>query len=83
MYRINVLNSGKYHNVTTGYRYCFFKKTAKNLIDLFLGSECAIKVEKFIRVTRDIFAWSESVEDKVIDYWYDKEYEIEEEEEED
>lgn len=81
MYRINVLDPGKFHNITVGYRYCFFKKSAKELIDLFLGDECAIKVEKLIRVTRDIFAWSEAIDDKVVDYWCDKVYEKEEEEE--
>ena len=80
MYRINVLDPGKYHNVTVGYRYCFFKKSAKELIDLFLAYECAIKVEKLVRIYGDIFAWSESInEDKIIDYWYNKEYEKEEE----
>lgn len=69
MYRIFVASSGKYHNVEIGGRYCFRKKTAKELIDLFLKSECQINVEKLIRLNGDIFAWSDCDKDKVLDYF--------------
>lgn len=73
MYRINIKSSGKYHNVVPGYRYCFRKKTAKGLIDLF--SECEVKftVEKFVRLTKDVFCWTDDDEDDtVFTYYFNK-----------
>lgn len=82
MYRITVNSCGKYHNVTLGPRYCFFKKSAKELIDLFLDNKCKIIVEKFIRVHNDIFVWSSYAEDEpVLMYAFEKQWEIEENEE--
>lgn len=73
MYRIFVTSSGKHNNVVIGHRYCFRKKTAKELIDLFLKSECQISVEKLIRISGDIFVWSDCDEgDKVLDYFEEK-----------
>ena len=57
MYKINVLTSGKYHNVAIGSRYCFTKRTAKSIIKCFLETECKISVEKF-RKCGDCFMWS-------------------------
>lgn len=39
MYRISVSISGKYGNVATGNRYCFFKKTAIDLGNCFMELE--------------------------------------------
>lgn len=78
MYRINVKSSGKYHNVALGYRYCFRKKTAKDLIDLFSECESDFTVEKLIRLTADIFYWTDYVNDTVFTYYLDKKEEDDE-----
>ena len=75
MYRVFVMSSGKYHNVAIGHRYCFRKKTAKRLIDQFLELECNLSVEKLIRITGDVFCWSDSEEDKVLNYFEEKDWE--------
>lgn len=59
MYRINVKSCGKYHNVTLGIRYCIGKKTALRLVTLMDFYECEYTVEKFVRLTRKVWAWSE------------------------
>lgn len=64
MYRINV--KGKYHNSALGYRYCFRKKTAKDLIDLFSEYDADFTVEKLIRLTADIFYWTDYDEDDLV-----------------
>lgn len=71
MYRINVLTKGENHQVTTGYRYCLRKKTAKNLIKFFsIKLGCQIKVEKFIRIHSDLFSWvDDDYKDSVFDYY--------------
>lgn len=73
MYRIDVLTCGKFHNVTIAPRYCFRKKTAKKLIELFLGkNDCQITVTKLNRITSDIFGWvDEDPKDSVFDYYFD------------
>lgn len=81
MYKITVKSYGKYNNVRLGARYCFCKKTAKELIVLFLESKCDITVEKLIRVTSDIFVWSDCEEsDKVLNFYADTLWEMEEKE---
>ena len=80
MYRINVHSTGKHHNVVVGPRYCLTKKTAKHLINIYLNSDCDITVEKFIRIYHDVFCWSYDNNDSVLEYYYNKYYEIEEEE---
>ena len=73
MYRITINSTGKYHNVNTGARYCFTKKSAKDLIDNFTAVECDFIVEKLIRLHDDVFCFSDyDVDDKVFDYYYDK-----------
>lgn len=71
MYRINVLTKGENHQVATGYRYCFKKKTAKHLITFFsIKLGCQIKVEKFARISSDVFAWADDdYKDSVFDYY--------------
>lgn len=69
MYRIIVKNRGKYNNVTMGCRYCFTKKSAKRLIDLFFTTECDIEVEKLIHIHSDIFCWTYCKNDKVFEYF--------------
>ena len=59
MYRINVKSCGKYHNVTLGIRYCIGKKTVLRLVNLMDAHECEYTVEKFVRLTRKEWAWSE------------------------
>lgn len=69
MYRITVNTEGKYNNVALGPRYCFFKKTAKHLIQLFLNLSCEIYVQKLVHVG-DIFTWSDyEVKDAVFSYY--------------
>jgi hypothetical protein len=73
MYRINIKSPGKYHNVALGYRYCFRKKTAKHLIDLFSENEVEFTFEKFVRLTADVFCWTDYDEDDaVFTYYFDK-----------
>ena len=59
MYRINVESCGKYHNVTPGFRYCIGKKKALYFINVMNEFECEYTVEKFVRLTRRMWAWSE------------------------
>ena len=73
MYRINVKSSGKYHNATLGYRYCFRKKTAKKLIDVFSEGETDFTVEKFVRLVADVFCWTDYDEDDpVFTHYFNK-----------
>ena len=58
MYRISVSTSGKYGNVATGNRYCFFKKTAIDLANCFMELEAWPKIEKLV-YAGDCFFWSE------------------------
>lgn len=71
MYRITVLTSGKFNTTVLGPRYCLTKKTAKSLIKfLFVKEGCEIKVEKFTRLHRDIFAWiDDEYKDSVFEYY--------------
>jgi len=73
MYRINIKSPGKYHNCTLGYRYCFRKKTAKHLIDLFSECDADFTIEKFVRLATDVFCWTDDDEDDaVFTYYFDK-----------
>lgn len=73
MYRINVLTDGKYHNVRDGFRYCFRKKSAIELIDVFMDAGSKITVEKLIRIQGDVFCWDDDSEnDKVFDHYFDR-----------
>ena len=75
MYRINVLTRGKYSNVKRGYRYCFRKKSAIDLINTFMNAGSEITVEKLIRLHRDVFCWNDDLEDdKVFDHYFDRLY---------
>lgn len=59
MYRVVVKNGGKYNNVMLGARYCFTKRSVVDLAANFMSVECECKVEKFVRLHSDIFAWSD------------------------
>ena len=73
MYRITVKSTGKYDNAVIGVRYCFFKKSAKDLIDTFASCNCDFTVDKLIRLHSDVFSWSDYEDgDKVFDYYYEK-----------
>ena len=58
MYRVVVKTSGKYKNVMPGARYCFTKRSIVSLASHFMSVECECKVEKFVRLHKDIFCWS-------------------------
>ncbi len=68
MYRVIVRNSGKYHNVIMGTRYCLTKRPAVNLAVMLDSVECDYRVEKFVRLYEDVFCWSEGEVDKK--FWY-------------
>lgn len=59
MYKINILSSGKYHNVVPGVRYTFTKKSARALAKLLLSNNCEIEIFKFCHLTKGIYAWSD------------------------
>lgn len=83
MYRVVVKNSGKYNNATLGARYCFTKRSVVDLAAHFMSVECECRVEKFVRLYRDIFAWSDvEVGSDVWDRIYNAIAELAEEEEE-
>lgn len=60
MYRICVLTSGKYDNVATGNRYCFSRKSALELANLFNEFSCGFKIEKLVRCN-GVFFWSKDL----------------------
>lgn len=64
MYKVIVKSSGKYGNVAFGARYCLTKRTAINLAVMFDSVECDYEVEKFVRLNKDIFYWSDGEVDK-------------------
>mgnify|MGYP003441119226 CR=1 FL=1 len=59
MYRVVVKTRGKYNNVMLGARYCFTKRSIVSLASHFMSVECECQVEKFVRLHRDIFCWSD------------------------
>ena len=73
MYRVKVLSSGKYHNVVVGNRYCFFKKDAIELANLFNESGCDLIIEKFVHCGR-IFFWTSGLEEvRIYEDWAEDE----------
>lgn len=60
MYRVVIKSSGKYNNVTLGARYCFTRRSVISLASHFMSVECECEVEKFVRLHRDIFCWSDA-----------------------
>lgn len=78
MYRVVVKSRGKYNNVTLGARYSFTKRSAIELAILFDEVECDYDVEKFARLSGDVFSWSDVDEkfwekfEKVLDKWKKK-----------
>lgn len=83
MYRVVVKSRGKYNNVMLGARYCFTKRSIVSLTSSFMASECECNVEKFVRLYRDIFCWSDvEVGSDVWDRIYDALEELTTEEEE-
>lgn len=73
MYRITVKTRGKHNNAVMGARYCFTRRSAVRLVALFVGDECNLTVEKWIRVHKDIFCWSEA---EISEIFWDKVYKI-------
>jgi hypothetical protein len=83
MYRVVVKSRGKYNNVMLGARYCFTKRSIVTLASEFMASECECSVEKFVRIHKDIFCWSDvEVGSDVWDKIYDALEEMATEEEE-
>lgn len=66
MYKVAVKSSGKYNVVALGARYCLTRKSAIKLANLFLEDDCDITIEKFIRCSEDVFAWTDACEDTKI-----------------
>lgn len=65
MYKVTVNTPGKYDNVTLGERYCFTRKTAIGLANLFFRDSCDVTIKKFIHCG-DAFAWSDAWEETKI-----------------
>ena len=83
MYRVVVESRGKYNNAVLGARYCFTKRSIVSLASNFMEMECECRVEKFVRLHRDIFSWSDvEVGSDVWDRIYDAIAKLAEEEEE-
>ncbi len=83
MYRVVVESRGKYNNAMLGARYCFTKRSIVSLASNFMVMECECRVEKFVRLHRDIFSWSDvEVGSDVWDRIYDATAKLAEEEEE-
>ncbi len=63
MYRVNVLTTGEYDNVVTGYRYTFSSRKAKKFaIKAIREWKCECTVEKFCRCG-NMYYWSPVLED--------------------
>ena len=68
MYRVVVKSRGKHNNVALGARYCFTKKSVAELSALFHIDECDYEVEKFVRLSDDVFCWTNSgISEKIWD----------------
>lgn len=65
MYRVIVNSRGKNNNVTLGVRYCLTKHTVIDLAVTFESCECEYDIEKFVRIHRDIFGWSDAIDEKI------------------
>ena len=57
MYCVSVRDS-KNSGIGIGDRYCFFKRSVKELIEVFNACGCDFRVYKLTRIHGDIFAWS-------------------------
>ena len=82
MYRVKIFTKGEYNNTTLGNRYCFRRKSAMKLINICLNSKCKIAVEKLVRLSSDVFAWTDTDDDKIFDYFNEKLWEEAEKDEE-
>lgn len=58
MYKVTVNTSGKYDNVVLGARYCFTRKTAIRLANLFFETDCGVTIAKFVHLGYS-FVWSD------------------------
>lgn len=65
MYRVVVKSSGKHSNVTLGARYCLTKRAVINLAVTFELCGCKYDIEKFVRIHKDIFGWSDAIDEKI------------------
>ena len=74
MYRVNVLTTGEYGNVTTGNRYFLFKHQAKKFAkEVEQNWKCECKIEKFVMLSFGMFFWSHDIdlEEKIFRELYD------------
>lgn len=62
MYKILVTSTGKYNNAVLGERYCFSKRQAEELVDLFINSGCTLKAYKFTRICAGVYCWRSILE---------------------
>lgn len=65
MYRVVVKSRGKDNNVTLGARYCLTKHSVIDLAVTFESCECQYDIEKFTCLYRDIFGWSDTIDEKI------------------
>ena len=72
MYRVVVKSRGDHDNAVLGARYCLTKRSVISLAVSFELFKCEYKIEKFVRLGGDIFAWSETeVSEKIWDKIYE------------
>lgn len=67
MYRVVVKSRGKDNNVTLGARYCLTKHSVIDLAVTFESCECEYDIEKFVRIYKDIFCWSDAIDERIWD----------------
>ena len=48
-----------------GARYCLTKRTVIDLAVSFELVECEYEIEKFVRICKDIFCWSDGIDEKI------------------
>lgn len=65
MYRVVVTSRGKDNNVTLGARYCLTKRSVISLAVTFESCECEYDIEKFVRIHKDVFCWSDAIDEKI------------------
>jgi hypothetical protein len=65
MYRVVVTSRGKDNNVTLGARYCLTKRSVIDLAVTFETCGCKYDVEKFVRIHKDVFCWSDAIDEKI------------------
>jgi hypothetical protein len=65
MYRVVVKSRGKDNNVPLGEIYCRTKRSVIDLAVTLESCECEYEIEKFVRIYRGIFGWSNAIDEKI------------------